>query len=310
MILGRFVAAVLITLLTGATAGAADAPATLLTVNPIVLQDKSQNKEVIIRVTAPMTGTKLPLILFAHGAAYSKDDYLTLPEFWAAHGYVVVQPTFIDSETFNLPPKDPRRETAWRSRVLDMRHVLDSLDEIEKRVPTLRGRIDRTKVVAAGHSFGGHTVAALVGGRMPDTKADLHDPRVMAGIMMAPPPYGPGFRNLEWAADSKPALIIVGNQDVSPGFADKWEAHADYYYKTDVGNRCLAVMNGMKHYLGGILGTHRTEDETPNPASVAEIERMTLAFLDTQTQGANAWPTMARELSTTRPAVIAQFACK
>ena len=70
-------------------------------------------------------------------------------------------------------------------------------------------------------------------------------------------------------------------------------------------------MTGMKHYLGGILGEHRTEDETPSPESLAEIQRMTLAFLNTEAKGTNDWPTMrAQLLLASRPAIIGLFVHK
>jgi hypothetical protein len=70
-------------------------------------------------------------------------------------------------------------------------------------------------------------------------------------------------------------------------------------------------MAGMKHYLGGILGTNRTEEgQPPNPDALAEIRKMSLAFFDTQTKGSNAWPALRDQLLKNHPASIAQFECK
>ena len=282
----------------------------IITVNPIVLKDAAQNKDVILRVIVPATGGRVPVILFSHGMRYSKDDYLPLTEFWAAHGYAVIAPTFDDSTSLGIPLDDDRQKFAWRSRLLDMHKVLDSLKEIERASPILKGRFDSRKILAAGHSFGGHTTATLVNGTMPDENADLIDKRVMAAVPLAPPGYAKGFRNVAWPDKIKPTLVIVGDQDVTPGLADTWQEHADYYMKGPNG-QCLAVMGGMKHYLGGILGTNRTEDRQPvNAAALSEVRRMTLAFFDTQAKGSNAWPQLRDELLKNRPASIAQFECK
>ena len=293
-----------------AAPGDAATEAQIITVNPIVLKDAAQKKDVVLRVIVPADGGRVPVILFSHGMQFSKDDYLPLTEFWAAHGYAVIAPTYDDSTSLGIPRGDDRVLFAWRSRLLDLHKVLDSLDEIERASPILRGRFDPHRIIAAGHSFGAHTSATLVNGTMPDENADLTDKRVLAAAALAPPGYLSGFRNVAWPDAIKPMLVIVGDQDTSPGFADTWQVHADYYLKGPNG-QCMAVMAGMKHYLGGILGTNRTEDgQPPNAAALAETQRMTLAFFDTQARGSNAWPLLRDELLKTRPPSVAQFECK
>ena len=293
-------------------ATAAQGPAMpIVTVNPVVLKDAAQGKDILLRVTAPREGRRLPIVLFSHGAQYSKDDYLPLAEFWAAHGYVVIQPTHIESLALGLPRNDPRIQDAWKSRALDLRKALDSLDEIERQTPFLKGRLDRRRVLAAGHSFGGHTTAVLIGAQTPDmADKDLSDPRVIAGIMLAPPGLAPGFRNISWPADARPALHIVGMDDIIPGFNDDWQAHAQYYYQRSGGPQCLAALTGMKHYLGGTLGRNRTEEKTPSADSMAQIERLSLAFLDRYARDTKDWDTLRGQLLASRPPVIGLFECK
>ena len=283
----------------------------IVTVNPVVLTDGAQGKDILLRVTAPLKGRNLPIILFSHGAQYSKDDYLPLTEFWAGHGYVVIQATHIESLSLGLPRNDPRIQDAWKTRVLDLRKALDSLAEIEKQAPVLKGRMDRKRVLAAGHSFGGHTTAVLIGAKTPEMpEKDLSDPRVLAGVMLAPPGLAPGFRQIAWQADARPALNIVGMDDIIPGFNDDWQAHAQYYYERQGGPQCLAAMTGMKHYLGGTLGTNRTEEKTPSADSMAQIKRLSLAFLDHYAKGTKDWEAVRTELLASRPPAIGVFECK
>ncbi len=283
----------------------------IVTVNPVVLKDAAQGREILLRVTAPLRGKRLPIILFSHGAQYSKDDYLPLTEYWASHGYVVIQPTHIESLALGLLRNDPRIQDAWRTRVLDQRKALDSLDEIERQAPVLKGRLDRRRVVAAGHSFGGHTTAVLIGARTPEMPdQDLSDSRVLAGVMLAPPGLAPGFRNIAWPADARPALTIAGMDDIIAGFNDDWRAHAQYYSERTGGPQCLAALTGMKHYLGGTLGTNRTEEKTPSTESLAQIQRLSLAFLDAHAKGSKEWETLRVGLLGSRPAIIGQFECK
>src|SRR5690606_28339608 len=119
-----------------------------------------------VRVSAPVSGQSLPIILFAHGYGASSDSYAPLANFWASRGFVVIQPSFLDSRTLGLATDDPRTPMIWRFRVDDMRRVLDHLYTIEEAVPELGGRLDRDRVAAVGHSYGGITTAMLLGARV------------------------------------------------------------------------------------------------------------------------------------------------
>ena len=72
----------------------------------------------------------------------------------------VVQPTHLDSTTLALAPDDPRTPRIWRYRIEDLVRVIDELARIEAAVPGLSGRVDRTRVAAAGHSWGATSASA------------------------------------------------------------------------------------------------------------------------------------------------------
>jgi len=152
-----------------------DHPTPVLSVSPIVLSAPGRGSELQVRVSAPVTGTALPIIVFSHGFGSSMDAYSPLANFWAAHGLVVIQPTFLDSKTLGPYPTashgeavkaylaDPRKFDMWRYRVDDVKRILDQFDLIENSVPGLKGRLDRSRIAAAGHSFGAQTTAMLLG---------------------------------------------------------------------------------------------------------------------------------------------------
>jgi hypothetical protein len=63
--------------------------------------------------------------------------------------------------------------------------ILDQLDTIEASLPGLVGRLDRTRIAAAGHSWGGQSVQMLLGARVLDANGqpgeDRSDARIRAG---------------------------------------------------------------------------------------------------------------------------------
>ena len=161
-------------------------PVPVVSVKPVVLAAPDRGDDLQVRVSAPRTGRDLPVVVFSHGFGFSMDAYGPLVDFWAAHGFVVIQPTHLDSVTLALAPDDPRAPRIWRFRIGDLVRVLDELDRIEASVPELGGRLARDRIAATGHSYGATTASALLGARILDPEgrvgADMSDPRVAAGV--------------------------------------------------------------------------------------------------------------------------------
>jgi predicted dienelactone hydrolase len=159
-----------------------------IAVRPVVLPALDRGADLQVRVTAPLAGTDLPIVLFSHGFGFSMDAYGPLVDFWAAHGFAVIQPTHLDSVTLGLAPDDPRGPRIWRYRIEDLVRILDELDTVVAAVPGLSGRVDVSRVAATGHSFGATTASALLGARVRspagDPAEDFTDPRISAGVLL------------------------------------------------------------------------------------------------------------------------------
>jgi predicted dienelactone hydrolase len=207
------------------------APAPVVSVKPLVLSAPGRSDDLQVKVSAPATGSELPIIVFSHGSGSSLDGYGPLADFWAAHGFAVIQPTHLDSRTAGLSPDDARTPRIWRFRVEDMKHILDQLDLLEAAVPGLSGRLDRGRIAAAGHSFGGQTAGNLLGLRVldPETKKeqDRSDSRIKAGVLLATAGEGGAnltpfaaenlpHMNVSFAHMTTPTLVIAGDQDDIP----------------------------------------------------------------------------------------------
>ena len=183
-------------------------PVPVVSVKPVVLAAPDRGDDLQVRVSAPRTGRDLPVVVFSHGFGFSMDAYGPLVDFWAAHGFVVIQPTHLDSVTLALAPDDPRAPRIWRFRIGDLVRVLDELDRIEASVPELGGRLARDRIASTGHSYGATTASALLGARILDPEgrvgADMSDPRVAAGVLLAL--AGTGAENLTpFAAEMFPS---------------------------------------------------------------------------------------------------------
>ncbi|MFI1003920.1 alpha/beta hydrolase family protein [Streptomyces galbus] len=269
-------------------------PVPVVSVKPIVLPFPSRGTDLHVRVSAPVTGQDLPVVLFAHGFGSDLDGYAPLTDHWAAHGCVVVQATHLDSRRLGLAADDPRRPHVWRYRVEDLKRVLDDLDVLEAAVPGLAGRLDRDRVAVAGHSFGGQTAAILLGLRVTDprtgTAEDLSDPRVTAGVLLATAGAGgdhltpfahaglPWLREQDFSRLTAPALVVAGDEDDLPLTTRGAQWTTDPYVLSP-GDKSLLTLFGAQHFLGGISGHGAAETTDENPARVALVQRVTLAYL-------------------------------
>lgn len=265
----------------------------VVSVKPVVLSAPGRGEDLQVRVSAPTNGRDLPIIVFSHGFGGSLDSYGPLVDFWAAHGFVVIQPTHLDSRTLNLPPDDPRTPLIWRIRVEDLERILDELDHIEASVPGLSGRLDRSRIVAAGHSWGGQTASMLLGARVLDAHdepgEDMSDSRIKAGVLLATTGKGGAeltpfaaehfpFMNPSFAEMSTPTLVVAGDHDQSPLSTRGPDWFADAYFLSP-SSKSLLTLFGAEHSLGGISGYSVTETTDESPKRVALIQRITLAYL-------------------------------
>jgi pimeloyl-ACP methyl ester carboxylesterase len=283
------------------------------TYSPVVLEVSGRPVPLELKVSAPATGDSLPVILLSHGHGAtnflaSLNGYGPLANFWAAHGFAVLQPTHLDANALGLREDDlPDAPLFWRDRAEDMHVILDHLDEVEAAVPGLTGRLDRDRVAVVGHSLGAGTVTLLLGMQVldPDDERakDVSDPRIKAGVAIAPPGIGNDGHLSVWAGEHYPmmkyidfstmtgtALVIAGDKDLNLNFSDRLSYRWDAYTHSPGDNKTLLTFLGAEHMFGGISGYDASECSDEDPERVATLRALVWAYLRTQLYPGNtAW---------------------
>ncbi len=277
----------------------------VMSVSPIILSAPERGSDLQLRISFPAIGSQLPIIVFSHGFGSSMDAYAPLANFWAAHGFVVIQPTFLDSRTLSANPKAshdeavkaylnaPRKLLMWRYRVEDVKHVLDQLAFIEDSVPGLKSRLDKSRISAVGHSFGAQTAAMLLGARVighdGSLGEDFSDSRIKAGVLLSAGGRGGEalspfalehfpHLNQSYAEMRTPTLVVAGDKDKSPLtlLGPEWFTDA---FSLSPGADWLLTLFGGEHMLGGISGYLVTETTDENPERVAAVQQFTCAYI-------------------------------
>jgi predicted dienelactone hydrolase len=297
-----------------------------VSVNPVTIMSPLRAMPLEMRITAPAIGANLPLILFSHGhgpSLYlpSKDGYGPLVNFYAEHGFVVIQPTHANSKVAGFGADAPGAPLFWRSRAEDIKLIVARLRDIEAMVPAIAGRLDHSKVAAVGHSLGGQTVGMLLGARLTDpndrdaTDVSMVEPGIKAGVLLAAP--GNGGANLSRNATDRysalnpdfshmttRSLVVAGDADVSPHLTVRGaDWHTDPYYCSP-GADALLILAGARHGLGGIAGYDAKEADDENPDRLAVTQRMTWAYLRSALyEGDTAWADACEDLKASASAL-------
>lgn len=260
-------------------------------VKPIAVPFDERDVDLQVKVTAPRQGADLPVIVFSHGNAWSMDGYEPLVDRWAAAGFVVVQPTHLDSRRNGIGFDDPRFGSIWHVRIADLHAVLDHLPHVADEAG-LADRVDLSRVALVGHSWGAQTVGALLGARVLDSAGqageDFSRTDVSAGVLVAATGTGDSltpfaqehlpFMRPDYSTMTVPALVVAGDEDQSQMSTRGPDWFLDAYDLSPA-PKDLMVVPGGEHTLGGIAGEAVAETTDTDPDRVELVADAVSAYL-------------------------------
>jgi predicted dienelactone hydrolase len=265
-------------------------------------QDASRNRDVPVRLYLPdITATvtaPVPLIVFSHGLGGSRNGYQYLGRFWASQGYASLHVQHIGSDNslwrgnplgLTMRLASAAQDSEAMARAKDVSFALTEL----LAMPSMVGRLDANRIVAAGHSYGANTTMLLSGALVPGKgengqALNLRDPRIKAAmILSAPPFYGYGNPAAILGSIALPTLHITatGDEIMVPGYGSGFEDRVNVFNAMGDARKTLVVFTGGSHSI--FTDRSNTGGAELNPKVKAATQALSLAFLK-QTLGGEA----------------------
>jgi dienelactone hydrolase len=258
-------------------------------------QDTLRNRAVPVRLYLPdaaVTGASaVPLIVFSHGLGGSRNGYQYLGRYWASHGYASLHVQHIGSDNslwrgnpFGLTMRltSAAQDSEAIARAKDVSFALNEL----LAMPSMTGRVDATRIAAAGHSYGANTTMLLVGAAVPrktdggNEVLNLRDPRIKAAMLLSAPPFY-GYNNpaaiLGGIALPTLHITATGDDILVPGYGSGYEDRVSVFNAVGDVRKTLVVFTGGSHSI--FTDRTTTGGIDLNPKVKAATQALSLAFL-------------------------------
>jgi predicted dienelactone hydrolase len=302
--------------------------------------DRQRNRTIPVDIYWSQENTENPLVVLSHGFGSNRRNLNYLARHLASHGINVAaiehpgsNATAINRVVGKENLAKLLSATEFIDRPKDVTFLLDELAKLNTQPGRLGRKLNTENVSIIGHSLGGYTALALVGGEinlerlrkfckdslsisespgdwlqcaassLQDNKLRLQDKRIKSAIALNPL-VGQIFGTKGLTKITKPVLILTGTQDaITPALKHQIEP--------------FAQLRGEKYLLTAIGGTHLSISDPNSTANSIVKERrgaetqslrqltqgVSLAFIKQQTPEAKIYepfltPAYAQSLST------------
>ncbi|HYW21223.1 MAG TPA: alpha/beta hydrolase [Nodularia sp. (in: cyanobacteria)] len=311
----------------------------------LTLEDSQRNRSIPVDIYWSQGNTPAPLVVISHGFGANRRSLSYLAHHLASHGITVAAIEHPGSNSVainnaanqrNLAQILPDREFIDRPK--DVSFLLNELEKLNSQSGQLQGKLNTKQVSVIGHSLGGYTALALIGGEvdlkelrefcktslsfgespgdwlqcaaasLKENRLDLQDQRVKSAIALNPL-VGKLFGTNGLAKVTKPVLILAATEDgLTPALTHQIrpfnQLRGSKYLLTAIGATHLSITDPAYLISGaeaaGIIREKRGEETN----SLRQLIRgVTLAFIKQDTPSAQMYqpfltPAYAQSLST------------
>ncbi len=277
----------------------------------ITLQDKKRNRTIPVDIYSSRAAqSQQPLVVISHGFGANRRNLGYLARHLASHGVSVAA---IEHPGSNMTSISKAANTAnlrklispqeFINRPKDISFLLDELAKINRQSGRLQGKLNTQQVSVIGHSLGGYTALAIVGGEvnigqlqtfcnqslniasaagdwltcaaasLSEKKLNLEDKRIKSAIALNPM-VGKLFGSRGLSKIKKPVLILSGTEDsLTPALTHQIQP--------------FSKLGGPKYLLTAIGGTHLSISDGSAPVIIRERRGIEAKALRKLVQGVN-----------------------
>lgn len=254
-------------------------------------QDSARQRNVQAKLYLPPAtafAQPVPLVVFSHGIGGSREGYSYLGKNWAAQGYASlhVQHEGSDNRLWSGNPlalvarmQDAAQESEALNRVHDLRFAMDQV----LASPDLAPRLDASRMLAAGHSYGANTVLLAAGAMVQRGTGPVHlrDERLKAAVIISAPPFHGETepQNIVKSIRIPTLHITATGDDIRiPGYVSSHQDRVRLFEHTGSAQKTLVVYRDGSHSM--FTDRLNTGGQALNAkVKVATLE-LTLAFFN------------------------------
>lgn len=266
---------------------------------------------------APLAGAerKYPVLVYSHGAGWTRFSATFITELLASYGYVVFSidhpgldrtvafsdGTAFKADTLTMPAPDPKQDIratmagtmtflndiAFPMWIEDSRYVLDRIEALNREPGPFKGRLDLGRIGMLGWSFGGAAAIEMLRIDRRVKAAVNHDGRLFGGVLTEPVGRGPfmlfhhGIDDAATAPEaSRQAIRDMGMEVQRYDSAARARAGGDWYDVT-----IARANHGHFSDLPLLLKTFQDTTLVPPRRGHEIITAYTLAFFDRYLKG-------------------------